>query len=530
MVGWPLGHAFLLDADKTTLETTGHWYVDDPKNDYEGFRALSEKTRFVSGVGLPGRVLAAKKALWSTDLASDPSFVRVSEVKRLGLRAGFAFPVWVHKRVVAVLEFFSHQPAEPDPELLQVMTPVAAQLGRVIERQEAAASRLTMEAKVLEAQKHESLGVLAGGIAHDFNNLLVGILGNAGLALEHLPPDHPSYQFLRRVDQAAERASDLANQMLAYSGRGRFVVRRFDLAELVREMAALLRASISKKTQFVLEFDPELPAIEGDVTQIRQLVLNLITNASQAIGKAEGRIELSIEPHQVRDRPSVAGFEPEPPCGHYLCLTVTDSGCGMSAETRRRLFEPFFTTKQTGRGLGLAATLGIVRGHEGAIRVQSRPGDGACFEILLPTCSVSQEGEVKAEARDPNRVVARAKSTGTVLVVDDEETVRNLADAVLSQHGFDVLLAEDGQQALELFSHRKDRIDVIVLDMSMPRLDGHQVLSEIRRQKSEVQVILSSGYSEDVVRQRLEVEGEIGFLQKPYRPLTLLAVVCQVIP
>jgi PAS domain S-box-containing protein len=391
----------------------------------------------------------------------------------------------------------------------------------VSERKRTEAERKRIETQMQHAQKLESLGVLAGGIAHDFNNLLVGVLGNAALAQMHVDEKSPAHQAMEQIETAALRASDLAKQMLAYSGRGKFVVDTVDLSELVAEMVHLLRASISKKADLILDLADDLPGIEGDATQIRQVVMNLITNAADALGEEEGRIEVTTGWRDVLEGPSDEGMEgqgPEP--GRYAHLQVRDTGCGMDADTRERIFEPFYTTKFAGRGLGLSAVLGIVRGHHGALLVESEPGAGTCFTVLFPV------GEAEANgAPEPAKVedATEWRGGGAVLVADDEETVRRVARMALEHAGFQVFEAADGAEAVQVYTERGPEIAAVLLDMTMPRLSGPEALSQILTIDPEARIILSSGYSEMDAREAEGGSRAAGFVQKPYRPSELLA-------
>jgi len=263
-------------------------------------------------------------------------------------------------------------------------TVIMAAARDITERLQAESERLALQSKMLEAQKLESLGVLTGGIAHDFNNLLAIMLGNTSLALLELTPDSAIYPSLLQIEHAAQRAADLIQQMLAYSGKGQFVLQVIDLNELVAEMISLLRTSLSK--QIHLEFQParQLPTILADLTQLRQIILNLVINAAEAIGDTAGLVVVctGVRRYDPASQ-SIAAF-PNLSAGLYVVLEVRDTGCGMDAVTLRRIFDPFFTTKFTGRGLGLAAVLGIVHGHAGAVHIESEPGHGTTFTILLP--------------------------------------------------------------------------------------------------------------------------------------------------
>jgi len=375
--------------------------------------------------------------------------------------------------------------------------------------------RRHLEQQIQQAQKLESLGVLAGGIAHDFNNLLVGVLGNLDLALADLSPLAPACAPLRDAETAARRAAELTRQLLAYSGKGRFVVQPLQLGALVEEMVHILHLSISKKATLRLELAPGLPCVEADEAQLRQVVMNLVLNAAEAIGDQRGVVAVSTSVLDC-DREALAGdWLPEPLApGRYLCLEVADTGAGMDEATRARIFDPFFTTKFTGRGLGLAAVLGIIRGHRGAIRVESEPGKGSRFRVLLP--ATEHQVEVLAEPGDE-----RWQASGTVLLVDDEEVVRQVGARMLERLGLRVLCARDGRQAVELFRAHADEVRCVLLDLTMPVMDGEETLRELQRVRTEVRVILTSGFSEQEVQLRFAGRGLVDFLQKPFRLETL---------
>ena len=309
------------------------------------------------------------------------------------------------------------------------------------DRKRAEEERLEMERRLLHAQKLESMGVLAGGIAHDFNNLLVAILGNAGLALMQLAPESPARQTVQDIELAAQRAAELTRQMLAYSGKGKFVIERINLSRLVEEMAHLLEVSVSKRATVRYRFPEELPTVEGDSTQIRQVIMNLILNASDALGDSPGVISIStgtmIADREYLTGPFTDGSLPE---GQYVYVEVSDTGAGMDEGTRSRIFDPFFSTKFAGRGLGLAAVLGIVRGHQGAIKLYSEVGKGSTFKVLFPALAgAAPVAEASKAAPDENAAAGR-----TILVVDDDPTVRAVTRRILEHEGFVTLLAEDG--------------------------------------------------------------------------------------
>ncbi len=384
----------------------------------------------------------------------------------------------------------------------------------ITSRQRALAHEQELEAQLLHAQKLESLGVLAGGVAHDFNNLLTGILGEASLL--RLDLDTPQSDPLRSVEQIellARRAAELTRQLLAYSGKGRFVVRPLDVSELVRDIASMLKVVLSKKAALELNLADDLPAIEADRAQLQQVAMNLISNASDALCGEVGmiRVTTSAEHYTEQILRAVYG-ERDLPAGLYVVLEVSDDGCGMSKEVKARLFDPFFSTKSMGRGLGMSATLGIVRGHRGAIRVYSEPGRGTSFKLLFPA---SEASAVPLGERPSG---GAWRSSGLVLVIDDEATVRRVATRMLERLGFTVLSAPDGAEALHLYRDNVDDVVLVLLDMMMPVMDGKETLSLLRRITPDLPVVMSSGFNEQEAISRLAGRGVTAFLQKPYKP------------
>ncbi|MDJ0973981.1 MAG: CHASE domain-containing protein, partial [Planctomycetota bacterium] len=390
----------------------------------------------------------------------------------------------------------------------------------ITERVEAEAERREMEHRLQHSQKLESLGVLAGGIAHDFNNLLVAIMGGAEMALQASAPDGPTKKSLDMVLLASKRAADLTEQMLAYAGRNTISREPVRLPELVREMAQLLRSSKSKKAELRIEADRDVPAVEGDRTQLRQVVMNLITNASDAIGDKAGSIVLRVGARRVERGEldtMVLGERLRP--GEYVTLEVSDTGIGMDMATVERIFDPFFTTKFQGRGLGLAAILGIIRGHGGAIRVESQPNVGTTFRLLLPRAH-----KTDALPADPLRPEL-SPSACTVLIIDDEDLVRGIAAEILEEASFHVLQAPDGPEGIELYREQLERIGVVILDMTMPRMSGTEVIRELHRIQPDMPVLFTSGYSEVEVEKAVLEFGAAGFIKKPYGIQSLLDAV-----
>ncbi|RJR43218.1 MAG: PAS domain S-box protein [Deltaproteobacteria bacterium] len=382
-----------------------------------------------------------------------------------------------------------------------------------------------LEAQMREVQKLESLGVLAGGIAHDFNNLLMAILGNADLALLALSPASPARPNVEEIARASQRAADLCRQMLAYSGKGRFMVGRYDLTEIVREMTQMLKVSVSKKASLQYSFAADLPAVEVDATQMRQVIMNLITNASESLGDESGMISVATGVMDC-DRAFLAEshLDDRLPEGRYVFLEVADTGCGMSEETRRRIFDPFFTTKFTGRGLGLAAVLGIVRGHRGAIKVSSQPRQGTTFTLLLPAVAWEPGDRVLV-----GTLAAPPSRQGTVLLVDDDPHVRRVAGEMLKRLGIRVLTAEHGKKGVEIFRANTEEIDCVLLDLTMPGMGGEETFQAMRKVRPDVRVILSSGYDEQEVTRQFAGLGLAGFIQKPYTVVKLQEILNRVL-
>jgi PAS domain S-box-containing protein len=388
----------------------------------------------------------------------------------------------------------------------------------ISDRKRAEEERLEFEKGVQHAQKLESLGVLAGGIAHDFNNLLVGILGNADLALRGLSPSSSTHANIMQIEKAAMRASDLSRQMLAYSGKGKFIIEILNLNDVIEEMAYLLKTSISKNIVLNYNLAKNLPPIKADISQISQIVMNLITNASEAIGEKSGIIRLASGIMEFDGSGITEEYIKQDNLeGTYVFIEVSDTGCGMSKETIASMFDPFFTTKFFGRGLGLAAVIGIVRGHGGAIRVSSELGKGSTITIAFPAHEDSADPAL-GKLRDGSKLIGQ----GTILLVDDDKTVLSVGREMLETMGFSVLAATGGQEALDLFKDNREEIICIVLDLTMPHMDGKVTCMKLREIDSTIPVIISSGYSKTYVEKQFIGRGISDFLSKPYRMSDLL--------
>ena len=396
----------------------------------------------------------------------------------------------------------------------------------ITERIKAEEERRKIELGILQTQKLESIGVLAGGIAHDFNNMLMVVLGNADLALANTSEDSPVHKRLTDIRTVSIRAADLCRQLLAYAGKGRYVVENVNVSSMVEEMSSMFDVSISKKAFINYNLAKWLPPIEADASQIRQVIMNLVINASEAIGEKSGAIYISTSVMEYdREYLVESDLNNDLKPGYYVCLEIADTGSGMDKETTDKIFDPFFTTKYTGRGLGLAAVLGIVRGHKGGIKVYSEPGKGTTFKLLFPVADEVTESIATVQRKE----VDTWKGSGTVLLVDDDESVRSLSSLLLEHLGFDVLLAADGRIALKIFSEHRHEIRCVILDLTMPRMGGEETFRELRRIDPQARIIMSSGYNEQDVVHRFIGKGLSGFIQKPYQLKSLAQTLMKIL-
>jgi len=420
---------------------------------------------------------------------------------------GSVFPAIVH--MVAIRD-------DQETEVYRV-----ANIQDISEQKRAEKERLAVERKVQHAQKLESLGVLAGGIAHDFNNILMIILGNASVALQELGPDLPARVSVTAIKTAARRAAGLTKQMLAYSGKGQFVIEELEINKLVEEIAPLLDVALAKNVRLNYSLGEDLPLMRGDASQMGQILMNLIINASEAIGESTGEIQIDTGvmecDREILDSAvleSDAGFELPLPEGLYNYFLVSDTGCGMDSKTVARIFDPFFTTKFTGRGLGLAAMLGIIRAHRGAIKIHSEVGKGSSFKVMLP--AIAGGGEKKSSEDQSARKRSQWRGSGVVLIADDDKSIVTLGKRMLGRLGYSPLAASDGLGAVEAYRKHIDEIVCVILDLTMPRMNGADAFQEIARMNPNAKIILCSGYDEKQVTGEFAGKGLAGFLQKPY--------------
>jgi len=458
----------------------------------------------------------------SEDLPDDLRTVILAE----GIRACAFFPLIGKDGVIGKFMVYFNQVHAFSLEDMNFGRILADDLVATINRLEAEQEKAAIQQQAEHTQRLESLGVLAGGIAHDFNNILTAIMGNAAIAerkaISH-PQDMPKY--LSNIVESSENAADLCKQMLAYSGKGKFVVQAIDLSGMVDKITKLLEISISKNVVLKYQLAEHLPAVDADIAQIQQVIMNLVINASDAIGSRSGVVSIGTGV-MYADRAYLKEtcIDSDIPEGRYVFLEVSDTGCGMDKQTMQRIFEPFFTTKFTGRGLGMSAVLGIVRGHHGTLKLYSELKRGTTFKMLLPVSDASAESIEKKTA-----AISQLQGSGTILIVDDEETIRETAAMMLEDMGFTALTAVNGLDGVEVYRQHQDEIVGVLLDMTMPKMDGKACFRELRRINKDVRVILSSGYNEQEATSHFTGQGLAGFVQKPYRPEVLEKTMRQII-
>ncbi len=386
----------------------------------------------------------------------------------------------------------------------------------ITERKRSETERIELDRRLQQAQKLESLGVMAGGIAHDFNNLLMAVLGNLDLCLLELPKGSSARMLIEKAVNAGHRAADLTRQMLAYSGRGRYVVGRVDLNELVHKNDSLIRAAIPRTVSLDLSLTPRAAVIEADADQVKQVIMNIVSNAAEAMDEQPGAITFTTAvKHYDEQSLSRSRIHEKPKPGRFVSVEVSDTGCGMDEQTLHRLFEPFFSTKFTGRGLGMSAVLGIVSTHNGAIFVDSTPGKGTTVSVLFPA-SEAEHLHADPGLGEEAGPAGMTGPKGLVLVVDDEEGIRDVCSVFVEHLGFEAIAAADGNEAIELYRKHAGQIVCVLLDLTMPMLDGIGTYQELTDIRKDIPVILSSGFSEHNISRRFSNIGLAGFIQKPY--------------
>ena len=506
-------YVFQFRDGNTFLDFTHWWFRDGSEPNFRR-RDISVEKYSVS----LQRILS-RGVVYMPDVEKLPKGAERRFCRSQGVRSGVMVPMVASGQVIGFLGFaWKVTRPDLDSDVIQLLQMVGCTLANAIECKRGHSAVCALEEQVRNAQKLESLGILAGGVAHDFNNLLMGILGNVGLALDDIDPESSAMQNIKTIEKIAQHAAGLTHQLLAYSGNSPLITEVLDLSEVIGDMTELLDTVVAKKHKLKWDLSDTLRRVEGDASQIGQVLLNLVINASEAIGEAKGTISVNTGLIAVDEeylRSSFLGTEIEP--GVYSYLQVSDTGCGMDEKQVSRIFDPFFTSKTSGHGLGLAAVLGIIRRHGGTINVTSELGKGTCFTVLFP-CAEKQFSVVeRAESR-----VSRAANHKTVLIVDDESSIRFVLSEFLKRHGYEVLSAQDGAAAIDIFKLNRARIATVVLDATMPDMDGAEVIDVLRGISAEVKIILSSGFSAERVTKAIPAGSCDAFLKKPYNPKVLL--------
>ncbi len=377
--------------------------------------------------------------------------------------------------------------------------------------------RARVEARLRQAEKAEGLRVMAGSIAHNFNNMLQATLSYLELAREQLPADSDAEEYVQGAEDSVVRAAEMSTQMLRYVGQARTAMCRSNLSRLVEGASDLLRASMRGEISLSMDLAREDAAIDADHGQVHQVVMHLFNNAVEAIGKQPGTVTIATRVVALdRRQLEESCLHQDLPAGDYAVLEITDTGCGMDHETAAKVFDPFLTTQFIGRGLGLADALGIVQGHGGGIAIDSEPGKGTTLRVLFPVV-----GKLEAAPPPESAIVDDRQRPATILLVDDEDLLRRVETEMLEQAGYTVMFAADGREAVEVFRRHADRIDCVLLDLAMPRMDGEACFEALRRINNDVRVVLSSGFPESNVLPRFAGRGLAGFLHKPYTSAAL---------
>ena len=511
--GWEVGGIWLVDRAAKVLRNETVWHNSEVNVDE--FVALSRVRTFTAGIGLPGRVWESGQPAWIPDVVKDLNFPRAPMAAKVGLHAAFGFPILLGREVLGVLEFFSHEIRQPDRDLLAMMADIGVKLGQFIEQRQ-------LEGQLRQSQKMEAIGQLAGGIAHDFNNVLTVITGYSQLLLARLDPGHPLRVELEEIRKAGERAAALTRQLLAFSRRQVLEPKVLHLNEILASIEGMVRRLIGEDIEMAVLSSPALHPIKADPGQIEQVIVNLAVNARDAMPQGG---KLTIETADVELDQIRTGKDVTIPAGHYVMLAVSDTGHGMDGATKAHIFEPFFTTKEKGKGtgLGLATVYGIVKQSDGYITVYSEPDRGATFKIYLPRAEAAPEV--------PELKVFRESLDGseTVLVVEDEDTIRSLASNVLQSHGYRVLEALSARDAMRLSEKEGGAIDLLLTDVVMPQISGRELAERLLVLRPGIKVLFMSGYTDDAVIRHGVLQEGTAFLQKPFVPNDLARKVREVL-
>jgi signal transduction histidine kinase len=500
------GVLWTVDREANVLRCNQLWHSPGHA---EEFGQTSREIVFAPGIGLPGSVWSHRQAKWIPDVASDSNFSRGLDAEKHGLHAAIAFPILLGSEVLGVVEFFAQSIREPDSELLAMMATIGSQIGQFLERRNAEKALRTSEEQLRQSQKLEAIGQLAGGVAHDFNNLLTVIGGYSSILLGRISEDSPHRVAVEEIKKASERASALTRQLLAFSRKQILQPKLLDLNGVSADIEKMVRRLISEDIVLFILTDPLLGKVKADPGQVEQVLLNLIVNARDAMPQG-GKLTIETanrflsEEYALRHAASA---------GRYVMLAVSDSGCGMDAEVKEHIFEPFFTTKGAGKGtgLGLSTVYGIVKQSGGHIWLYSELNRGTTFKVYLPRLDENQE-ELEASIG----TTAMPKGTETVLLVEDEEQVRGILTDMLESQGYHVVVASDGNEALNIASLHDGTIHLLLTDVVMPQMSGRQLAEHAAAIRPEMKILYMSGYTDDAIVRHGLLDEKLNFLQKPF--------------
>ena len=512
-IEWDWGEFWRVDPDTKALRRASIWRA--PHMAAASFDAPRSALSIARGSGLLGETWAQSRALWGAAGTADPVFGSRAVAEAAGLTSAFAFPV-PDREVIGVTVFFSREERPSDVDLLAVAGDIGRQVGQFLERRFAETTLRDTEEQLRQSQKMEAIGKLAGGVAHDFNNLLTVIIGRCGILLNRLGPTHQLSRDLEMVRTTAERAARLTRQLLAFGRKQVLQPQPLDVNLAVEGIAPMLRRLIGEDVEHMVRLRPGVGRVMADPSQIEQVIVNLVVNARDAMPQG-GR--LMLETANVDLDAAYLRRHPGSQIGPHVMLAVSDTGVGMDAETRARVFEPFFTTKDPGKGsgLGLSTVYGIVQQSGGAVWVYSEPGQGAVFKVYLPRI----DADVESTTDDAAPSTATPRGTETILLVEDQEEVRELARDILLEHGYTVLEAGDPEEAWPVFDKHRATIDLLLTDVVMPRASGRQLADRLAPHRPDLKVLYMSGYTDQAIVQHGVLEAGIAYLEKPFTIDTL---------
>ncbi|HHT9113447.1 MAG: response regulator [Planctomycetes bacterium] len=519
--GWIYGEAWVPNQDGTRLERDNAFYSSI--EGLEKFSGYSCGLTFTPGSGLPGRSWAEKQPVWIKDVTQDPHYLRATIASEVGLKTGIGFPVIADGEVVSVFVFYSLKAEERNDHLAKLILSMLSQIGSIIRRIQAEDARKKLWEQLYRSQNLASIGKLAGGVAHNFNNLLTVIMGYASLLNKELEEKNKLKDYVQKILKSSETAASLTQDLLAFSRKQPISAKPVNVNEIIKQSESLLSRLIREDIALKTILTREDTTVMADVGQIEQVLMNLATNARDAMPNG-GNLAIHTDIMEMDDafiRSYGYGS-----AGIYVHILVTDTGVGMDENTRMRVFEPFFTTKEVGKGtgLGLASVYGIVKQHGGYINAESEPAKGATFNIYLPLIKLEAE-----KGRGESHTVLSRGGTETVLLAEDEPEVRELIKMVFEHAGYTVIEAVDGEDALNKFSENKDDIDILVLDVIMPRKNGKEVYEAIKKMKPRMKVLFMSGYSDDIIRKRDFLDKGLDCILKPSSPDDLLEKVRKIL-